>query len=291
MSLVVVADPDLQERMRCIRIVANQTAVSAVGAATWHELDQVLEDASHDVGLVLYSPSLKDAPSDALERLRARPLQLVVAASENDHVEECSGLARENWPIDEKRLIIIAKNLSPPVSPGASFLPVDLLQMVTMSGGSHILVLSNGDMDVGFIEVRDGVVWTALDALGAGEAAFARLVRPEIRARFGVFGDLRKERTISKAVQTLVLESLQSFDEGRVELPPPLRPTQSEALLSSPESPAARIEALNKEARQLLMKRSYNSAARVLLSLSELDPTSHLVRANLEQLRRLGYPE
>ena len=40
MSLVVVADPDLRERMRCIRIVADQTPVSALGAATWSELQR-----------------------------------------------------------------------------------------------------------------------------------------------------------------------------------------------------------------------------------------------------------
>lgn len=290
MSLIVVADPDLHERMRCIRIVAHQTSVSAVGAANWHELEQVLEDAAYDVGMVLYAP-LEGAPKDALKRLRARTPQLIVAAKESDEVQGCDGLPRENRPIDEKRLIVMAKSLKPPVALGASFLPVDLLQMVTMSGGAHMLALSSDDVDVGYIEVRDGEVWTAFDAMGVGEAAFARLVRPEIRARFGTLTDVQRERTIDKALQSLVLESLQAFDEGRVGLPPPLKPSQIEAMLSSPETLAARIEELNKEARQLLMTRSYNDAARVLLFLSELDPASHLVRANLEQLRRLGYPQ
>jgi hypothetical protein len=39
------------------------------------------------------------------------------------------------------------------------------------------------------------------------------------------------------------------------------------------------------------MERNYDAAARALICLSDLDPSSHLVRANLEQLRRLGYPK
>jgi hypothetical protein len=51
------------------------------------------------------------------------------------------------------------------------------------------------------------------------------------------------------------------------------------------------VQQLSADARRLLMARSYDEAARVLISLAELDPASHLVRANLEQLRRLGYPK
>ena len=45
------------------------------------------------------------------------------------------------------------------------------------------------------------------------------------------------------------------------------------------------------DARRLLMVRNYDEAVHALVNLSELDPTSHLVRANLEQLRKLGYPK
>ena len=43
MPLVVVADADARERIRCVRCIAAQTSVSAVGAATWEELEQVVE--------------------------------------------------------------------------------------------------------------------------------------------------------------------------------------------------------------------------------------------------------
>jgi hypothetical protein len=158
-----------------------------------------------------------------------------------------------------------------------------------MSGGSHILVLSHESGDVGVIEVRAGEVWTAFDALGVGENAFARLIRPEMRARVGAATGSRKERTISKSLHELVLDSSRRIDEGQVAMPPPLSAAQLEATLSTPEQLAVRVRQLNDEARRLLMARSYDEAARVLVWLSELDPGSHLVRANLEQLRRLGF--
>ena len=286
----MVADPELRERMRCIRIIANQTPVSALGAATWSELDQVLIDAP--VGLVFYSHPLLGAPEDAIEQLLARKTRLVLAMDEDDEVPIAAGLTRTTRPIAEETLIVMARTLgSPSTHPHVSFVPVDFLQMICMSGGSHVLVLSQDNGDAGVIEVRAGEVWTAFDGLGVGEDAFARLIRPEMRARVSPATGSLKERTIFRGLHELVLDSLRRIDEGQVLLAPPLSPFQLEATLSSPEQLASRIQELNADARRLLMSRNYDEAARVLVSLSELDPTSHLVRANLEQLRRLGYPK
>jgi hypothetical protein len=289
MSLVVVADADLRERMRCIRIVADQTPASALGAATWHELEQVLDDVPN-VGLVLYTYSLAGAPQDAIERLLTRTKRLVLAVNEDENVPRADGLARTARPIAEETLVMMARALSVPATPPhVSFVPVDFLQMICMSGGSHVLVLSHDNCDVGVIEVRDGEVWTAFDALGVGEDAFARLIRPEMRARVSPATGSSKARSIFRGLHELVLESLRRIDEGKVAMPPPLSPLQLEANLASPEQLAARLRQLNDEARRLLVARNYEEAVRVLVSLSELDPTSHLVRANLEQLRRLGF--
>ena len=289
MSLVVIADPDLRERMRCIRIVADQTPVSALGAASWLELDQVLDDAPN-VGLVVYAHSLLGAPADAIRQLVPRTKRLVLAINDSVEVPGADGLARTPRPIAEETLVMMARALSVSASPShVSFVPIDFLQMICMSGGSHILVLSQEACDVGVIEVQNGEVWTAFDALGIGEDAFARLVRPEMRARVSPATGSRKERTIFKGLHELALESLRRIDEGKVAIPPPLSPAQLEATLSTPEQLAERVRQLNDDARRLLMTRSYDEAARVLASLSELDPGSHLVRANLEQLRRLGF--
>lgn len=289
MSLVVVAEPDLRERMRCIRIVADQTPVSALGAANWPELTQVLDDV-RNVGLVLYARQLSGAPDDALDQLLTRTKRVVLALDADEEPPAQNGITRTLRPIGEEALVMLARSLivasSPPI---ASFVPVDFLQMICMSGGSHVLVLSRDGSDVGVIEVQNGEVWTAFDALGVGEDAFARLIRPEMRARVTQAGGSRKERTIAKGLNELVLESLRRIDEGQVAKPQSLSPAQLEAALSTPEQLASRIKQLNEEARRLLMARSYEEAARVLSMLAEFDPGSHLVRANLEQLRRLGF--
>ena len=291
MNLAVVADPALRERIRCIRIIADQTPMSALGAASWHELYQVLEGAP-GVGLIFYAHPLEDAPEDAIEQLLSRTTRLVLAVDEDQELPSAPGLTRTTRPIAEETLLVMARALGrPSTPPHVNFAPVDFLQMICMSGGSHVLVLSQDGGDAGIIEVRDGQVWTAFDALGVGEEAFARLIRPEMRARVSQALGSRKERAIFKGLQELVFESLRRIDEGLVSQPPPMSARQLEATLSSPEQLAERIRQLNEDARRLLMVRNYDEAVRALVSLSELDPASHLVRANLEQLRKLGYPK
>lgn len=289
MSLVIVADPDLRERMRCIRIVADQTPASALGASSWTELTQVLDDVP-DVGLVLFARSLAGAPADALDQLLSRTKRVVLTLAADEEPPSSNGVTRTARPVPEESLVMMARSLIVPSSPPhASFMPVDFLQMICMSGGSHVLVLNREGRDVGVIEVQSGEVWTAFDALGVGEDAFARLIRPEMRARVSAATGSRKERTIFKGLPELVLESLRRIDEGQVAMPQSLSPAQIEAALATPEQLATRVKQLNDEARRLLMTRSYEEAARVLSVLSELDPGSHLVRANLDQLRRLGF--
>ncbi|KYF89241.1 hypothetical protein BE17_13310 [Sorangium cellulosum] len=290
MPIVVVAEPDLRERMRCIRVIAGQTAVSALGAATWEELEQALDGSPH-VELILYAPSLPGAPEDAVAQLLRRTARLVLAANEGVEVPGAVSTTRVAWPIAEETLILMAHAAGAQSAPvGMNFVTVDFLQMICMSGDSHVLVVSNESADVGLIEVRRGQVWTAFDGLGVGEEAFARLVRPEMRVRVTPALGSTKERTIFKSLAELVLDSLRRIDEGSVEVPPPISSRRLEVALASPEQVAIRIKQLNNDARRLLMERSYSDAARVLTDLSALDPASSLVRANLEQLRKLGYP-
>lgn len=290
MPIVVVADPDLRERMRCIRVIAGQTLVSALGAATWEELDQALEGAP-GTELIIYAPSLPGAPEDAVAQLSRRTVRLVLAMNEGAEVPGAASTTRVTWPIAEETLILMAHAAGAQSTPiGMNFMPVDFLQMICMSGDSHVLVVSNDSADVGLIEVRRGQLWTAFDGLGVGEEAFARLIRPEMRVRVTPAVGSTKERTIFKDLAELVLDSLRRIDEGSVEVPPPISSRRIEVALFSPEQRATRIKQLNSDARRLLMERSYSDAARVLTDLSALDPASSLVRANLEQLRKLGYP-
>lgn len=289
MSLVVVADSDLRERTRCVRIIAAQTPVSALGVASWYELTQVLDDVG-DIGLVVYAESLLGAPKDAIAQLHGRIKRVVLLSNGGEEVSAVNGFPRATRPVAEENLVMMARATLAPSAPAhASFATVDFLQMICNAGGSCVVVVSQDGSDVGVIEVRAGEVWTAFDALGAGEDAFARLIRPEMRAHISGPNRSCKERTIKKGLQELVLESLGRIDEGKVARLPPLSPAQIEAVLLTPEQRGARVRQLNDEVRRLLMARSYDEAARVLGWLSELDPGSHLVRANLDQLRRLGF--
>jgi hypothetical protein len=291
MSLAVVAEPDVRERARCVRIIARQTQVSALGAASWDELQQAFEEEP-GVGLIFYTRSLPGAPDDAVEQLLARTGRLVLALEDGDEAPAAVGITRVTRPIAEETLILLARAArTPSTQPRMNFMPVDFMQMICMSGDSQILVLSQDGVDAGIIEIRGGEVWTAFDGLGVGEQAFARLIRPEMRARVSPTKGSVKDRTIFKGLHELVLESFRLIDEGQVTLPQRLTPSQLELALSSPEQIANRICELNTDARRLLMERNYDEAARALVHLAELDPASHLVRANLQQLRRLGYPK
>lgn len=290
LPFVVVADPDLRERMRCIRVIAGQAPVSVLGAASWSELEQVLEGAP-SVELIIYAPTLPGGPEDAAAQLLRRTARLVLAVNDGVEVPDAVSASRVAWPIAEETLILMAHAAGAQSTPlGMNFVPVDFLQMICMSGGSHVLVVSNDGADVGLIEVRNGQIWTAFDALGVGEEAFARLIRPEMRVRVTPSAGSTKERTIFKDLSELLLDSLRRIDEGSVDVPPPISSRRLEIALCSPEERALRIKQLNADARRLLMERSYSEAARVLTDLSALDPSSSLVRANLEQLRKLGYP-
>jgi hypothetical protein len=293
MQLAIVADSDLKERARCVRSLAREASVSAIGVENWEELDQALADVSL-VSLFIYAPPFPGAPDDIVARLLSRAARVVITSAEGapHGLSADDSPMRATRPLSDETLTLLARGAGPHSSRHSfSFATVDFLQMLCMAGGSHLLVISHDDIDVGIIEVRDGRVWTAFDGLGVGEDAFARLVRPEMRARVSPMLGAPKERTILLEFNVLVLDSLRRIDEGSVPLPPPLYARESEATLALPEQLAIRIKELHADARRLLMARHYDDAARVFANLSELEPTSSIVRANLEQLRKLGYTQ
>lgn len=87
------------------------------------------------------------------------------------------------------------------------------------------------------------------------------------------------------------MESLSRLDEGRLSSSPAVPTAQLEAAMSDSDDLLAEVQLLNDKPRSLLVFRNYEEAAKVLSELSKLDPDSHLVRANLEQLKRLGFAE
>ena len=292
MSLAVVAEPDALERARCMRILVRQTPFSAFGVATWDELECALED-EHQVELVVFNTELPGAPEDAIARLLERAQRLVVTPrNEGEELPDNPRVSRTTHPISEEKLVLLARStgrLSTEIR--MNFMPVDLIQMICMSGDSQVLIVSQDGADTGVIEVRNGEVWTAYDGMGVGEEAFARLIRPEMRARISPSKGTTKERSIFCGLHELVLESSRRIDEGHVLSPPKLTMAQLEAAVHAHEANAARVRELSLLARRLLMERNYNEAVKTLSDIAELDPTSQLVRANLDQLKKLGYPK
>lgn len=63
--LAIVADAEVTERARCVRAIASQTSVSALGVASWQELE-VAMDGLPLVSLIVYAPPIAGAPDDAI---------------------------------------------------------------------------------------------------------------------------------------------------------------------------------------------------------------------------------
>jgi hypothetical protein len=290
MTVAVVAEPDLRERVRCVRTLACQTRLSALGAATWDELEQLFQEEPK-VAVVFYNSLLPGAPEDAVDRISQHTEHLVLSGTAEDTAKKVNGVVYLHAPIPEESLILMARSVGGQTEARMCCMPIDLIQMLCISNDSKVLVISQDDADIGVIEVRNGEVWTAFDGLGVGEESFARLIRPEMRARMSPSRCSPKDRTIFAGLHELLLESLRRLDEGQVSSPPKLSATRLAAELDSPEELAAKINELALQARRLLTVRDYNEAARALALLAELDPSSQLVRANLEQLHRLGYPK
>lgn len=290
MRIVVVADVDLRERLRCARSIASRSAVSAIGVANWAELEAAIEGVDRASLLVVYAHPLPGAPDDATERLHERAHRLVVASDDGaPSGPKSNGLVHTNWPVAEETLALLA-HATGHDGEGLCIAPIDLLQVLCPSGGAYTLIVEHEGADSGVIEMQEGCVWSAFDGLGVGEDAFARLVGPGARARVRPASGGPKERTIFKDLAELLLDSLRRLDEGWVTpAPPPLSARRIEAALLPAVELAARVKHLSAEAKRLLLERNYREAVEVLQRLADLDPTSPLVRANLEQLRRLGY--
>lgn len=289
MSIAIVAEANSAERARCVSILARQTPLGALGASNWSELQEVL-GTDCDIGLVVYDSSLPGAPPDALEALASRASRLAVVADDaTASIPE--GATRLRQPIQAEALVLLARSaFNVATSSQTTFQPVGLVQMLCMSGESHVLVISNDDADVGVLEIREGALWTAYDSLGVGAEAFARLMHPRMRARSSPGQGFATERTIFASPEELIFDSLRLIDEGKVSVPPPLSAKTPQPVAADAPKRVTDISELVVRARRLLTERNYNEATKTLSRIAERDPGSPLVRANLEQLHSLGYP-
>jgi hypothetical protein len=248
MSLAIVADPDIRERMRCVRILATQTPFSAVGVATWEELLDVLT-FTPKLDLVVYAKHLPGLPERCASIMANRRNRVLMASVELTSLTNTSDAIQVPHPIAEETLIIVARSCARSTNENMHFLPIDLIQLISMSASSQVLVVSHPQGDAGIIEMRDGEVWTAFDALSVGEDAFARLIRPEMKARMTPTRGSGKSRTIFLGLHELLVNSLRRIEAGQVSSAPLLAtppPLESPNVVGPPPYDADEADDLNR---------------------------------------------
>lgn len=283
MSLVLLVDTDARELARCMRVLAPEAATGVIGTVDLVVAKQLL--ATETFGLVLIA--VRHQAELAAELMPAQGTAVVLG------VERAINLAAQDFPSggvayplpwsDELLLTQLRRVTHARRSLPISFTPIDVIQMTGTAKESRSLTIMRDGKEVGTIEMREGEVWSASDAEGEGEEAFRRLLRPEMRARVRAPKDA-PARNIQRPLMTLLLDALRANDESD-------RMHGSEGMPSQPPASAeVDLRALHAEASQLLLARKYTEAARRFEALVQLDP-SPVVKANLEQLRKLGYLE
>lgn len=282
MSLVLLVDTDARELARCMRVLAPEAATGVIGTVDLVVAKQLL--ATETFGLVLIA--VRHQAELAAELTPAQGTAVVLG------VERAINLAAQDFPSggvayplpwsDELLLTQLRRVTHARRSLPISFTPIDVIQMTGTAKESRSLTIMRDGKEVGTIEMRAGEVWSASDAEGEGEDAFRRLLRPEMRARVRAPKDAPAQN-IHRPLMTLLLDALRANDESD-------RHGSERTPTQPPASAEVDLRALHAEASQLLLARKYTEAARRFEALVQLDP-SPVVKANLEQLRKLGYLE
>jgi len=182
----------------------------------------------------------------------------------------------------------------------------DYLQIACL--GRHSVVIAvDGPTGSGQIVVHGGVVWSAQDASGRGEAAFARLALASgARVACRTMREAPGDRNIDRAWEALLLDAARVADEEARTKGPSDAPAPDEddelldryftgelvALPPVEEPPPAEVfgEAVDRGTSALLAKK-YPEAMAAFLEAERVRPGDRTVLANLARLRQLGIAE
>ncbi len=328
MNVSVVLERDPVERMRLAAWLSEQPGVNVFAIASADELPAVLD--AQDVSIAIVGRvdgvprrdvvrSLLDAGCRGVMLTAVEPNELDFEFPRNVHL--ASGLANP-----ARVRLILRRYLQPSREFSPAFRVPELLQMLCLSHASGLVVGSREGRDVGTIEVVEGEVWGARDALGSGPEALARLCAPSISGRVRALEpETLDARSLHGDWQGLLLDALRATDErgltggdldrgplddGSGEgaelrwtgtfsaLPDPERiapSTVGEVVPSAPPAIDPSVEearafaAQKEEAARALLARDYQRAAVAFRRAAALRPEDEIVRMNLERLRALGY--
>ena len=186
------------------------------------------------------------------------------------------------------------------INAGATpFGPADYVQLACMGRHSVHIELCRGESVVGEIDIVQGSIWFAHDAIGVGPEAFGRLVfATKVNVTCETLEAESGERNIFEEWEPLLLDAAQHLDEatrsGEMEA---IR--QSEAPLfdgavnpidvpkAAPVPAADEFDRFLDQGMDAMLAREYGRARELLERAAQLRPDSTMVQANLARLREI----
>lgn len=180
----------------------------------------------------------------------------------------------------------------------APFAVVDYIQLACM-GHRSVRVDFRASQFIGWIVVKEGVLWAAQDVQGVGVPAFQRLAfRRDGQVECSTLREDFGPRTIHQGWESLLLESARLLDEANheagtgasLELAPPLNNPPEEIEETPPLSAVEQSFAVVWDrGLQALLARRYPEALAAFLEARELCPDDRKVLANIARLEAMGY--
>jgi CheY-like chemotaxis protein len=172
---------------------------------------------------------------------------------------------------------LVLKHVSAPPAEPEPFEVTDFVQLACMGQRSVIIEVGGArEASRGQIVVASGEVWSAEDAQGNGEEAFARLVTANgLSVRCLPLRGVPNQRDIHKEWEGLLLDVMREVDEAR----------RDEVIDAVPHD----FDEVWSRGVASLREKNYPAALEAFLQAKKLRPDDWRVRANLERMRQLGH--
>lgn len=313
MARVLVIEDEETLRLNVVRGLSKLPNVEVIGAATLGEALLSIDRAAPDV--ILSDLDLPDRPGvELIGELGRRGLRCPVAfvsaymRAFSAQIPRHAHVQVVDKPASLEKLREIVRQHLAAIDAGtgqaAPFGVADYLQLACM--GQHsvcICVASDAGRGEASILVQRGVLWSACDALGEGEAAFRRLVGARGRAvSVRALAEVPGARNIEASWEALLLDAARSQDEDarsqgeearNQAFSDGLNTGQFFALQSADERKddprsASTFEAECELGVASLLRKDYASALRAFRRAESIHPEDRTVVANLRRLSELG---
>lgn len=236
MQAIMLLDSDVLWRAQMARSLGRLPAVDILEAASVAESLALLEH--FEIDLVVGEIVLSDGSiSSLLPRLRtARIPLLAVSRWLGTHGQELpDSVPRLAAPVATADLeVAVSRQLGRAADLGPPCALTDCLQIACYGRRSLQLEVLQGGEISGFIQIREGEPWRAVDSQGQGADALSRMLAlRKIGLVCGPLSPLREPRNLSGNVEFLLLEAARTLDEKGQE------PLATDVAAAPAESPVA----------------------------------------------------